>query len=187
MNSAAKTAYIGYGFMEGSLHGRRMRRALRQRGYTVTASPNDAAVVILHSGAYLICPEPKPTQQFLLIDPSTSNTQRVLTKILRHALYDIRHVLLSSQWRFWCSKTLYNWCYFATHFKSALAMYRKLPESIPRLEHLVSLPHITVTRSADTSWHYVVDLDDSNTHIFNDSHDDCWLHPDRYLDLLDKS
>lgn len=178
----ALTAYIGYGFMEGPRHGRRMRIALQNRGHNLCESPHEADLIIAHSGAHLLLPEPREAQQTLLIDASYDTGRTVIDNVFRHIWYDLVHVLGRGDVRYYAWKTGWNLVYFFTRHSEARQMYERL-----RMDAYTPLRFgrkTIITQSDDMSW-YNPDVVPGSVIRINLDHDDCWRHPERYLDLLE--
>jgi len=176
-------AYIAYGIMEGHMHGIKMRDELRARGFDMTNSVKEAAVVIAHSGGHLLLPKLDEATKLLLIDPSGHTGRTVVGNILRHIIFDIRHVLFSREWLFYLRKTALNLYYFLTQFRKTRAMYRSYRRSDK--PGLYTRKNTIVVQGSDESWLHKADLEGARVFYVPASHDDCWLHPGPYLDLLD--
>lgn len=167
--------------MEGPMHGRRMRRALVKRGYSMVPSSALADVIISHSGGYLLLPPLNSTQTLLAIDPSLDRSRSQLSNGLAHTWYDLRHVLPSSKWYFWIEKSLLNWFYLASNFgrMTAISHAQRRNDNYDMLRHSSTI----TTKSRDKSWRSSDPVFAGAKH-FKACHDDCWLHPEPYLDLL---
>jgi hypothetical protein len=179
----SKTAYIGYGFMEGPRHGQRMRAALSRRGFTLAKSPKHAQLIVAHSGAHMFLELPKKDQTYLLIDASYSTGRSAFDNALRHIWYDLRYILGKGQWYYYGWKTGWNIYYFFRYINRWMQMYhrlRKVEYSPARFAWSA-----VVTQSSDLSWYNKTALAKTRMIRIDADHDDCWRHPDRYLDLVD--
>ena len=183
----SRTARIVYGFAEGPRHGRRMRHALKTRGYTLVRHVKDADVILAHSGGYLMLPPLRPEQQLVLLDPSYRPAKTPLFCLVSHLVYDIRFLLFSSLWGYWSWKTWWNIWYIVWHPRRQLRMYRRYHTQ--DFSTITSHPQLTVLQSDDRSWfddrHYRSRDGRSNItlHFVAADHDDCWRQPNVYLDL----
>lgn len=178
----SKSAFISYGFMEGPRHGVRMRQALQNRGYSMASSAEEADVVIAHSGGHLLLPEASQLSHVLLIDASFTTGRFALDNVMRHIVYDLIHVLGRGEIRYYTWKTLWNFVYLLREFQSARHMYTRLKNSSYSPERFIG--KATIVQTDDMSWYDSRSLPLSATTRVHKDHDDCWRHPDRYLDLL---
>ena len=178
-----QNAYISYGVMEGSLHGTRMRQALRKRGYRITSEASDADVIVAHSGGYFLLPELGPRTKLLLIDPAGYTGRSPAANIIRHVFFDIKQVFFSRDILFYLRKTLLNLLYFCVQVPRNTAMYRIYraggrPELLKRTNTVIVQGH-------DRSWLDKDGFSSTETHYLRTTHDDCWRNPERYLAFLD--
>lgn len=179
-----KTACIVYGVMEGHLHGWRMRRELRKRGYALVKNPREAQVIVAHSGGYLIVPKLQASQTLLMIDPACHNERPPLMNVAHHVVLDIRQVLWSRDFLFYFWKTGLNLLYLVVRFKPIYRM-SKIYSSGGRPE-LLHRPKTIIVQGDDTSWLNREELAGATVHYLRSWHDDCWLYPERYLDFLNR-
>ncbi len=179
----AKTACIVYGFAEGPRHGRRMRQALLDHGYQLVKKPRHADLVIAHSGAHLQIHVPKNGQQALIIDASCNTGRHVFDNALRHIWYDLVHVLGNGQVQYYCWKTWWNAVYFFARPLPAVQMYRRI--RLRAYRPLRFAGKATITQGDDRSWYNPETLPVHEIVFMSGDHDDCWRHPDRYLDLVE--
>lgn len=175
-------AYLSYGFNEGDLLARKMISALREKGYEMTSSPTEADLIITHSGGHLLLENIKETTRILAIDPAVPSGRSPVYNFFAHLAYDIRYVLFGGQAKFYCQKTLLNLCYAVINMRHNLRIARAYRQN--KNINLLLRDSTVITKSADPSWQHHNVFAHKQTYTFNASHDDCWLHPERYLNLL---
>lgn len=179
----AKTACILYGFAEGPRHGKRMRAALRARGFRLIADPAAADVIIAHSGGYLMLPKLRPQQQLLLIDPAYKPGQTPRQCFRAHVWYDFVQVAMHPKsTAFWLWKTGWSWYYMATRFGYQRALYQRY--KTVDFKAVITRPNTYITQSLDRSWFAIEQYPKTarqHIHHVQTGHDDCWQHPETYL------
>lgn len=187
MIGTAQKACILYGFAEGQRHGVRMRRALKARGYRVVRRPHAADLIIAHSGGYLMLPKLKPEQRVLIIDASYRPKRSPLYCFVIHVWYDILDLAIRPRNTvFWLWKSLLNLYYMVVHLPRHTRLYRRYKRI--DFHTVVSGPHTVITQSEDVSW-----FDPSafppevraRIYYVEAGHDDCWRHPETYLDFVE--
>jgi hypothetical protein len=183
-----KVALI-YGTAEGKWHGKRFVRALQNAGYEVTNDTQRADIVIAHSGGCLLIPETHSYQAVLLINPTDWPGNSPWRQGARKLAGDARYYLFRKP-LYYAQKNLWALFYVLTkwpHNKSLLAGAKVF--DLPNTTPIPNAPTILV-RNDDDPW-CMAELTPSQKrykrlkviHLPGD-HDDCWLHPDRYVNLL---
>lgn len=59
--------FIGYGGFEGSWHGKKLRSALVDRGFSISRNCSDAEIIIAHSGGCFLVPESNCANIMILV------------------------------------------------------------------------------------------------------------------------
>lgn len=188
--TVSKSVAIIVGFTEGKWHARRLEKALRARGHTVVSDFTNADVIFAHSGGcYSVPLNLKPHQLVMLVNPtywpgrSVPERGRVMVQQALRLLLPGYHPL----YHFW--KALHNVCYFFWHAGQNLAIIRHAPRY--NLEQELQHKHTILVRNQDDPWLTpdFRDLQAIHPHLqvieLPGDHADCWLHPDRYIDLLE--
>ncbi|MFZ1248698.1 MAG: hypothetical protein WAQ24_00035 [Candidatus Saccharimonadales bacterium] len=168
--------------MEGPRHGKRMRQALRDRNYKLVKTPQNASLVVAHSGAHLLLPLPKNGQTYLIIDASFYTGRTVADNVLRHIWYDLVHVLGNGQTVYYIWKTSWNIFYFIVRMPTAIRMYIRIKQVNYRPSRFAG--KAIITQGDDRSWYNPKVLPTQELVFMSGDHDDCWRNPDRYLDLV---
>ena len=175
-----KRVYIAYGSFEGPLLSTGMRRALEKRGFLLTDNIGSAHIVIAHSGGHLEINDRTQHEKILLIDPAFPNHTPIPINWLKHVGFEFRTILLSRDWPFFVRKYSIHLWYILFGIQRSKLLWHKYPEADIRKWNY---PNVYITLSKDTTWRSPY----SSPRIirtFNASHGDCWLHPERYLDIL---
>ncbi len=174
------TVAIAYGWSEGPWHGKKLRRALQQAGYTATKSLAKADVIIAHSGGCFMVPDNTTAQVIMLVGvpywPSRHPLKSLLHKVSKE----------KKDWR-WIKKTSFNTFYQLAHSWRWVQMYKawkrlKLPLSS-------SASVVAIRNNHDVFSHPEALNDLANQHGwkligFDGTHDDIWLNPQPYVDFL---
>ena len=171
---------IVYGWAEGSWQGKRLRRMLRQRGHHVTRNATKADVIIAHSGGCYMLPEHSNARQIILVGlPYWPD---------KHPIQSLREKLrleLKDTW--WYKKTLFNAYYFISRPRKWMKMAKAFKRRhVPIYESCsVSL----VRNDGDTFLHpqRVAELVGNNQwqlKLLAGLHDDLWLNPGPYVELI---
>ena len=174
-----KVAII-YGWAEGHLHGKRLRAALHRSGFEIANTPQEADIIISHSGGcYLVPPESK-ARLILLIglplwtgkDAVTSTKEKLKTE---------------PKGLWWLQKSLFNVYYLITRPSGTFIMKKAVEDqTLPKLAQANLLlvrnekdpymhPAETQTLANEKGWSYV---------SMNSHHDDLWVRPEPYVELI---
>jgi hypothetical protein len=184
----SKSVALIYGFAEGPLHGKKFTRALQTSGYEVVNNPAEADIVITHSAGCYYVPFLHNHQRILLINPTywpgKSRRKRAIARIR----FDLLHILPTRQGPYFLHKTMWNLFYAVTDS----ARNRDIIHRSGRYLLQASLDHhrTAIVRNTADPW-LTPDVEHlrkahPKVQIFHvpGDHDDCWLHPERYISLL---
>ncbi len=185
----SKTVAFIYGFTEGEWHGKRFRRLLRERGYEVVYKLSEADVIIAHSGGVYRLPDKlQPGQRLVLIDPPYWPERPVRLRAVRMVAHMVWSVRPGNAPFYQLHKTAWNFRYLVHHAELNRAMVRRA--NTYDLEQEITHPGTVLVHNATDPW-LTPDLD--GLQLINPSlrivhiaggHDDCWVHPERYINLL---
>jgi len=183
-----QTVAIIYGFTEGQWHGKRLRRLLKRQGYHLTANPAQADIVIAHSGGCFDVPQLQDHTLLLLIDPPYWPERELYTRAHHMTLQLLRAVRPGNQPLHHLNKTLHNCWYLIRHARTNRRMvYRSKTYD---LEREITHGRTILVRNANDPWltPHLDSLRKLNAHLdikrLPGDHDDCWLHPEVYLNLV---
>jgi hypothetical protein len=174
-----KVAII-YGWAEGSWQGKRMRKLLRSQGYHITKNAKEADVIIAHSGGCYMLPEQSRAQQVILIGlPYWPD---------KHPLISLREKLrqeLKDTW--WYKKTLFNTYYLLSRPRRWVRMSRAFKQRVVPAYESCSI--YLVRNEQDSFLHpqkvvEVADAHEWQLKLVDGLHDDLWLNPERYIELI---
>ena len=184
----AKTVAFIYGFTEGQWHGKRFRRLLRDHNYTITKEVTEADIVIAHSGGCFDVPKLKKQALLILINPpywperSLQVRSHAMTKQL------IGAVRPGNQPFYHTHKTARNLTYLVRHARTNRYMMSRA-KTFNLASEAIHVNTILVRNSNDPWLTSSLDyLQSKNPNLrivrMSGDHDDCWLHPERYINLL---
>lgn len=182
-----KTVALIHGWSEGPWQSRKFRYELQKCGYKMS-KPEEAEVIIAHSlGCYLVPPANMASQIILIGIPHWPD--KSLLKAVMHNLHGgLKNHARGTTMIWWLKKLMHNWWYvlrypkMTSHIGSSIKL-DKLPDAKDRRV-------VVVRNHEDTFSHPDIQLmlPQSNRYEFVDipgDHEDCWLHPERYIPLID--
>ena len=172
-----KVAII-YGWSEGPWQGKGLRQALIAASYEIINNPQEADIIIAHSGGCYMLPEKSRANLVLLVGlPYWPG---------RHPLESLKYKLReeSKDW-WWVRKTFFNTYYFFRHPLRWIKMWRAWKRFIfppptesmniivirNELDHFMH-PVKGALLATERGWH----LDKVSGH-----HDDLWINPESYV------
>ncbi|HET6924775.1 MAG TPA: alpha/beta hydrolase [Candidatus Saccharimonadales bacterium] len=184
-----KTVAIIFGFTEGEWHGKRFRRHLREAGYEVIKKAADADIIIAHSGGcYYVPRDLTTTQQVMLIDPPYWPARTIVRRGNNMLLHMTLQVRPGNEPFYQVHKTARNIAYLVRHARTNLAMMRHA--RVFNLADNIAHPHTILVHNEEDPW-LTPDLAHLKRinpylriHHLPGGHDDCWWHPEHYINLL---
>lgn len=183
-------AYLLVGFTEGKWHIKRFENGLRRHGFGLTHDITEADCVITHSAGCYVIPPLADNQILMLINP----THWPGRSLRRRAAVMLHHVAISIRPgnHFWHHmwKSLHNMFYLFYRWRDNWQIIRQAP--VYDLEQSINHERTILVRNKRDPW-LTPNLDDIQkkhpklkiVHLPGD-HDDCWLHPRPYIELLEK-
>ncbi|HSX35421.1 MAG TPA: hypothetical protein VLH84_00635 [Patescibacteria group bacterium] len=178
-----KKICIIYGFCEGPRIAARMLTTLKNNGFEITGDPHNADVILAHSGGCYMVPHNVAAKRIIMVGltywPGKSITRTFAKKIWD----DLTHHRSERAARFWAHKTRWNLTYF-WNMPRNFAMLNAL-----RAGDFWQLTRVTVVRNHQD--HFCTpDLTclpfahKPRLVELPGQHDDLWLHPERYLSVI---
>lgn len=181
---------ILYGFGEGRWNGRKLRAALLAANFNVVDSPHDADIIIAHSGGMYALPEVVSNKIVFLIAPSCGQSGKTWLQTQSKKVWlDMRSFIKEGTFIAWLQKSCWN----------VLYLLQSIP-NLPRLwrihhQHQACLPIITAKTIAvvvfkNDPWSGYLRNEERARHsrytfiTMDAAHDDIWLNPDRYVELV---
>jgi hypothetical protein len=182
-------AYILVGFTEGKWHIKRFENGLRRHGFSLTTDMTEADCVITHSAGCYVIPPLAEHQILMLINP----THWPGRSLGRSAVVMIQQMLLSVRPGnyFWhhLRKSLHNVFYLVYRWGANWQIVRQAP--VFSLEQSINHPRTILVRNQADPWLTpnldVIQQQHPKLTIVRlpGDHDDCWLHPRPYIELLE--
>jgi len=179
------TVGILYGFAEGRLTSRILRKELKQAGYDY-ANPNLADIIISHSGGYLVMPETFRAKLIIYVDPNTWGEQSLFTSLKQKLRYDYNLRKSQKQMITWLLQGLRNDIYVlkVLHTWKLARGYRAKP--LPPATDA----HCAVIRNRHDNYCTTPGLlnwSTIQTYLSCEGgHDDIWNNPHKYVEILDR-
>lgn len=183
----SKKIAIIYGWGEGAWEGKQFRDLLVGSGFSIVDKPVDADIVFTHSlGCYLV-PGGLNSRKIFLVGlpywPGRGSFKSVLIKLFREIKYHRRNQDLG----WWLAKILHNVWYILTRpSASYYALSKKKIKYLPE----ASKNRVFLVRPVDDTFCHpdIMKLLPKNSVSrfigIDGAHDDCWVNPRPYIDLL---
>ena len=174
---------IIYGFCEGQHMAGKLLYALRDAGHEIVRDPYRADVVIAHSGGCFLVPPDVPARQVIMIGLTYWPGKSILRALVQKNANDFRAHRGDRNLPAWAHKFAWNMVYF-WNMPHNFRMLRSRARG-----DFWRAPHLTVVRNQEDTF-CTPDL--ANLPFAHpprlvelpDQHDDCWLHPDRYVSVI---
>lgn len=182
---------ILYGFGEGAWHGHGLRKSLLAAGFELAAKAEDADVIIAHSGGMYGLPADTTGKVIFIIAPCCGQPDKSwLQTQSAKVLQDMKYFISNGSFLRWVQKSFWNAVHLIMQAPRLAQLWRI------HQEHKGGLP-ITGTTTivmtfADDPWSGYISTEEFTKHPTykviesNAIHDDIWLHPDIYVELLQK-
>lgn len=187
-----KTVFISPGVGEGPWHVQLLADCLLKHGFALTDQLTHADIVIAHSGGCYVVPKSErlavtlAKPKFVLwIDPPYWPGKPVLSSTVQVMWLEIITSIRNKTLKFCIVKTIWNIWYIIKEPLYGLRVIRARQRM--SLLALFSSPNNVVVRNEDDAW-CAPDIDKyiNNSKLLRlpGQHDDCWYHPDVYVQIL---
>jgi len=178
------------GFAEGKWHSKKLRSALITAGYALESDVSKADIIIAHSGGCFYVPEATQGQKVILVGPPYWPGKSPLKSMLEKVYFDMKYRTSERNYVYFIQKTFWNIVYLLADIPRAVSISKAV-----RLKKLVkqfNKSSCTVVRNQDDAWctpHIQTELNNESAtfHELPGEHDDCWIHPDKYIEILNQS
>jgi hypothetical protein len=181
--SKMPTVGIAYGFGEGWLTGRRLRKALRESGMSI-ARVSKADIIITHSGGFRIIPKRNKAKLLLLVNPSNRSDIKLTTSLKQKLHYDYTYRKQQKQLHKWLYYGLRNDFYILKVHHTALIIWTHYRNRLPPATNASAF----IVRNRHDSYCSVESAQQlTNVSGFVSlygSHDDLWYNPHHYADIV---
>lgn len=186
----SKTATILVGFTEGQWHRNRLRTALEKRGYSYVDDTQKADIIFAHSGGCYDVPlDLRPEQLVILINPTYWPGRSIVGRGVVMTGQMLRSMLPGYHPLYHTWKTLHNVVYLFVHIGQNLSIVHHVKRY--KLDEELRHKNTILVRNKNDPWLTPNFRDLQRTHKslkvveLPGNHEDCWLHPDRYIDLIE--
>lgn len=184
------TLAIIYGFAEGPLVSKNFRRLLGQKGIDVISDPNEADIIVTHSGGVYYLPEDLHGKTVLIVAPTYWRFgESLFSGGLNKMHQEARAAFKKHHLRRWFEKCFVNATYVFGDVPASVRMYQTAKLAGRDLP-LCNARRVGVISHHNDAWSGYIEkiaLDKylpycliSNT----GSHDDIWLHPKDYVAVI---
>lgn len=188
MKSEQKVCVIA-GFTEGSHHTRRFIQAVRNAGLDITNDPVQASIIVTHSAGCFLLPSDTSSKLIVLASPPCEYSDSIFKNTLRKVGIDYKAHRELRRLRHFIHKTGWSSLYFFTHTKRHREMLRHMPHSVSNLP-MIQARKTVVIGTKDDPWSSRIShatITRNTDYIFinmNATHDDIWMHPERYVAII---
>ncbi len=180
---------LSYGFAEGSAHGRKISRLLKEAGFVPAAQLSDADIIIAHSaGCWLMQEGAKPTIVLYVGMPlPLTNAQKIW---LKSNWLSLRSVLAKGNIINMLRGFILNSYYSLKHFRRSVAIVKGVSTAVPTVfgsanTIFIANQHDPWPRSSRLQGY--IDKQHKWSFIsFPGSHNNIWQHPAYYVDIIKK-
>jgi hypothetical protein len=178
-----------YGFTEGEWQGHRFRKALAVADYSITKDVRSADIIIAHSGGcYYVPLDLRDDQLVILINPTYWPGKPLARRAAAMSLQIVKAIRCGNEPLFQLHKTFRNLGYLFWHSGKNYEIIRRAK----KFELPVEAKHrnTIIIRNLHDPWLTpdLKNLKRLNPHLqileLSGEHDDCWVHPERYINLL---
>ncbi|MEK7561821.1 MAG: hypothetical protein AAB541_03075 [Patescibacteria group bacterium] len=182
-----KTVAIVHGWAEGAWQSRRFIKALQENGFKYTKNPHEADIVIGHSAGCYFVPRDIDAKLIVLIGLPYWPKKPLIISLAQKLAGEIKHHHKSNDLKWWWKKMAYNILYIFTRHTWRLTLLRKKELSLPR--STIGRKIILVHNLSDPFFHPQSGQALANRlrykyYGLSGAHDDCWINPKPYIDLL---
>lgn len=183
-----KTVAIIYGWAEGPWQGGKFKKQLEQSGFRLSSDPRSADVIIGHSAGCYFLPEAVGARLIILIGLPFWPRKLLIISLLQKLWWEIHHHRRNSDLTWWLHKTIHNIWYTLTKpslTPKALIAHRR--RNLPSVSEGRKI--ILIRNDADTFCHPDIQNSLEAARKYHPvelagGHDDCWMNPKPYIDLL---
>lgn len=178
--SYSKNIFIHYGFAEGRLVARNFINAASKNNYGIVSDHEKADIVIAHSAGCYDLPNNLNSKMIILIGPPTLSvdTRTVLTQILKKLAYEYKQIGLTG----FFIKNLPNVLYALNLPRNLRLRTKTLARNIPSKNVIIIRNQLDPFNDPHLLQHNAIDI---NKISLPGSHDDIWLNPEPYLDIIE--
>ena len=188
MAEGPKSIFLIVGFTEGGWHVRRFEKSLKRRGFTITKDVAKAHFVVAHSGGCYTIPPLSDEQVLMLINPTYWPGKALNLRGGAMTLQLLRAVRPGNNPLYHLWKTIHNLFYLFYHHRLNMVMVQQ--SRWYSLEQSINHHKTILVRNQNDPWltHELDDLQRLHPKLkierLAGDHDDCWLNPGPYIDLL---
>jgi hypothetical protein len=178
-----KSICILYGFCEGPRIGKRFEDAVRSANFRITRDPQQADVIVAHSGGCFILPKAHHAQLILLIGLPYWPGKSIATALLEKIRLDISTHRQNRSLAQWLRKTTWNsWYFWNTANNRRMLLGKRTGEHWQATHAMLVRNRNDVTCTPDPEdLHF--EHPPALLSLFG-QHDDCWIHPETYLAII---
>ncbi|HEU4913947.1 MAG TPA: hypothetical protein VFT16_00875 [Candidatus Saccharimonadales bacterium] len=184
------TVAIIYGFAEGPLVGKYFRRLLHQKGFRVITDPQEADIIVTHSGGVYYLPQDLQGKTVLIVAPTywrfgDSLIKGGLSKIRQEA----QHAIKKHHLRRWFEKAYINTMYVFGDVPASVRMFQTAKIAGKDLP-LCNAKRVGVISHHNDAWSGYIQKVAVEKYLpyclisHAGSHDDIWIHPKDYVAVI---
>ncbi|HSX47132.1 MAG TPA: hypothetical protein VLF87_04055 [Patescibacteria group bacterium] len=168
--------------------GRELRRELRKQGFRLAPNAKDADIIIAHSSGCYFLPQTNKPQTMLLLGPPHWPGKSMVIRLFQKAWHDMLLVSKESRFGYWLLKLGWNLRYLAHDLPGIMEQWRRtrqhdFTQQSKDGKMIVVRNHYDIFISPDFP-QFMSEHPEITYVELPGGHDDCWLHPEPYIALL---
>jgi hypothetical protein len=180
--------FIFYGFAEGTKLTNRLAPALRAHNIEITENTDDADIIVTHSAGCFLLAKKYPKKIIVMTNPVCGPRRRLPIVITKKIWSDFYYCAGHKQLLIWMRKTLWNLFYIVARPRRNILMFEKAKQYEQSLPEVAAKQVVVLNNRLDP-WAKCIPEDEILAKHYTfvtrpGCHDDLWLNPKRYLDIL---
>ncbi|HSX18234.1 MAG TPA: hypothetical protein VLE51_02685 [Candidatus Saccharimonadales bacterium] len=181
-----KKAAIIYGWAEGPWESQKFRELLQENEFEITNNPSNADIIIAHSSGCYLTPSDIHNKQIFLIGLPYWPGRSLLSSIIKKLKNEVDYHRRDKSLGWWLNKILHNtWYILSRPSASYFGLTKHKEKYLPSDSNNIVM---VIRPSDDTFCHpdimKLLPMRDYKFIELPGAHDDCWVDPKPYIDLL---
>jgi hypothetical protein len=184
-----KTVAIVPGWSEGPWQSRKFRQLLKGSGFKVTKNVRDADIILAHSAGCFWIPINIRAALILLVGPNYWPGRSYFMAAVLNTVGGLKHHRANGSVIWWATKLLHNTWYILSRPLTTLRLFKHVTEENLPFDGARKI--LLIRNQRDSFCHPDIQelLPKTKGYKFLEfegDHEDCWLNPQPYVDLIQK-